>query len=103
VRYLCLGVQAALAVLLVLNVGDFVEAVASTPCHDGGRLGCFPWGSEGPSPWYYRTKSTYLATGVVVSILCVAGMIAPAWLRKPYGLVAAAGSLLLVIGVGATG
>jgi hypothetical protein len=69
--------QGLLLLLLALYSADFVVAVPASACHLGQAAGCYPWGAEGPTPWYYASKPLYLATSAVVILACGSGVLRP--------------------------
>lgn len=85
-------------VILLLAAFDVLAAVGTATCTPQQPGDCIPWGREGPWPWFYSSKSLYVATGLALVAACAVGVLAPLlsrrrWLRLVSPLVV----LLLVL------
>ena len=66
------------AVAVLLSI-DLLQAAAAQPCPS--RLGCYPWGAEGPvaNRWSYASKTNYLLAGLIQLGLIIGACVLLLW------------------------
>lgn len=78
-------VQAALTVLVLLDL----LVVSTLPSAEACRMtpmpvDCLTFGGAGPYPWYYASRSLYLATLLAGLGIALLGLLAPFLTRRPW-------------------